>query len=59
VDVFEGMVILAAQCQDPNIKFEWLSRLAPYLYAKKAHVNVGIDPLQNKIEIIMKRWDEN
>ena len=40
VNVFEGMVMLAAQEQDPKEKFERLCKIAPYLYAQRKAVDV-------------------
>lgn len=58
VNPFEAMVILAASELDPDKRFDKLDRLLPYLEAKRANVNVGIDPEKNRIEVIIKRWGE-
>lgn len=58
VNVFEAMVMLAVAELDPDKKYDKLEKLAPYLYAKRKDLNVGIDPEKNKIEIVIKRWGE-
>lgn len=58
VNVFEAMVMIAIECDDHNERFEKLKEIAPYLYAKRKQLDVGLDPEKNKIEIIIKRWGE-
>lgn len=55
-DPFEGMVILAATESDPDKKFERLKEIAPYLYAKRKQVDVGIDPEKSTIRIIVEEY---
>ncbi len=54
VNVFESMVMLAAQSHAAGHyedAFNRFKELAPYLYAKRKDLNVGIDPEKNEIII--------
>jgi len=44
VNVFEGMVMIAAQDPDPDRKFEKLEKIAQYLYPKRKAIEATLDP---------------
>lgn len=54
VDVFEGMVILASEEEDPDKRFDKLDRLAQYLYPKPKSVEVTGD--QAGIALVIKDY---
>lgn len=56
VNVFEGLVLLAARAEDDNTKFHRLMEIAPYLYAKRKQVDVGIDPEKSTIRVIIEDY---
>jgi len=56
INVFEGMVLLAVEAEDPMERFNRLRELAPYLYAKRKDLNVAIDPENNTIKIIVEDY---
>ncbi len=56
VNVFEGMVMLAAAEEDPFIKFERLKELAPYLYSKRRDLSIAIDPEKNVMRVVFEDY---
>lgn len=56
LDVFEALVKITTETKDHEQKFFRLLELAPYLYAKRKSVEVGIDPEQNTFKLIIEDY---